>query len=170
MHVFLISFKKEYVSKNVLLLLYCKQALCPHTLSCYPKAHGRRASLNRNFFSLHEKRMFTRSHERKKHSVYLSVCLSVCLWVKTVELITFEIIWIWLHIPLKSLIQRKQWRNKRFMSKRLFPDLCSHSFFDHPSCTKTVDKKSRNRVSRLKSQFSITNPNFQMLQEINPDC
>ena len=139
-----------------MLLLYCKQALRPHTFMFFNslwiilKAHGRRAPLNRNFwnlffFLLMKKRMSTRSHERKKHSVYLSLSL----WVKTVELITFEIIWIWLHIPLKSLIQMKQWRNKRFMSKRLFPDLCSHSFSDHPSCTKTVDKKSQNRVSCL---------------------
>ena len=170
MHVFLISFKKEYVSKNVLLLLYCKQALCPHTLSCYPKAHGRRASLNRIFF-LSMKKGCSREVMREKSilSICLSVCLSVCEWrqLNWLRLKLFEFDFIY---HFKSLIQMKQWRNKRFMSKRLFPDLCSHSFFDHPSCTKTVDKKSRNRVSRLKSQFSITNPNFQMLQEINPDC
>ena len=33
-HVFLISFKKEQLSKKVILLLYCKQTLRPHILLC----------------------------------------------------------------------------------------------------------------------------------------
>ena len=33
-HVFLISFKKEQLSKKVILLLYCKQTLRPHIHLC----------------------------------------------------------------------------------------------------------------------------------------
>ena len=58
MYFFLISFKKEHLSKKILLMIYCKQIPRPHALLGdvtqiaflnLLKAYERRASLNRNF-------------------------------------------------------------------------------------------------------------------------
>ena len=139
-----------------MLLLCCKQALRPHTFMFFNslwiilKAHGRRAPLNRNFWNLFFFFWWKKGCPREvmREKSILSICLSPCEWrqLNWLRLKLFEFDFIY---HFKSLIQMKQWRNKRFMSKRLFPDLCSHSFSDHPSCTKTVDKKSQNRVSCL---------------------
>ena len=74
MYVFLISFKKEHLSKKVLLLLYCKQNFRPYTfcvviqitfLNLFKttwKESLFKKKLLVSFFSLHEKKK--NAHEK----------------------------------------------------------------------------------------------------------
>ena len=73
---------------------------------------------------------------RKKLWGKKAVCLSACLWVKKVELFTFENIWIWLDEPFEIFISDKSVKK--------------HSFSNQPARAKTVDKeKPKQRVSHL---------------------
>ena len=72
MYVFLTSFKKEHWPKKVLLLLYCKKILHPHTRLCYIIQIAFLNLFKSTFLSM-KKKMSSKSQSWEKKAACLSV-------------------------------------------------------------------------------------------------
>ena len=115
-----------------------------------------------------KKRMATKSHERICLSVCLfvclsicwsacqSVCLSVCLFFCLSVCLSVSkeswIVYVWKYLNLTwwTIWNLNQEGKKRLISKRHFPDSCSHFFPSQPATAKNCwQRKSQNKESVL---------------------